>query len=67
MDGRIVIFALLVVIVILEVLRSIERKELCDRLMCRDLADYKRWGATETDVTRKTAHEKAIEKWRSGQ
>ena len=67
MNSAVVIYALIAGIVAQSVLHIIERRSLYNRLMSRDLAEYKRVtnGDAESEP-RKTAHDKAIEKWRKG-
>jgi hypothetical protein len=60
-------YILIGVVVAQQIVHAIERRDLYNRLMCRDLTDYKRNTGGEADKeTRSTAHEKAIDKWRKG-
>jgi hypothetical protein len=68
MGSGLIISILAVIIAIQLILHFFERKDLYNRLMSRDLTDYKRVVSVGADKDpRKTAHEKAIDKWRSGQ
>jgi hypothetical protein len=55
------------IIALQQILHWLERRDLYNRLMSRDLTEYKRaaGGGTGTEA-RRTAHEKAIDKWRNG-
>lgn len=53
---------LCVVIAVQAVLHYVERKDLYNRIMCRDFAEYQRGKPPDAQV--RTAHERALEKWR---
>ena len=54
--------AMLIIILALIVFQHFERRDLYNRIMCRDYAEYRRGKPPDTPV--KTAHERALEKWR---
>ncbi len=61
----IVIFCLVIVIAALETLHFIERRDLYDRLMSRDLNEYRRAKAKGGDeAPRVSGHTKTIREWR---
>ena len=64
--SSIVIIGLLALMAVISVLHHFERRDLYNRLMSRDLSDYRRVASGDTDEHRETAHQKAIKKWRSG-
>lgn len=56
--------ALLVVILALICVQHFERKDLYDRLMCKDFAEYQRKKPPDKQPSVMTAHERALKKWR---
>lgn len=62
----ITLICLAAVIAVLEILHFIERRDLCDRLMSRDLSEYKRERSPSApEPPRESAHRRAINQWRS--
>ncbi len=54
--------AMLIVVLALIGFQHFERKDLYNRIMCRDFAEYQRGKPPDAQV--RTAHERALEKWR---
>jgi len=59
-----VIYALLILILAQEIIHRAERKDLYNRIMCRDIDDYKHLGEPKADKA-PSAHDRALKKWRS--
>lgn len=60
------VYSLCGVIALLVVIHYLERKDLYNRLMSKDLSEYKHFSSKYEEKTRETAHEKAIKAWRNG-
>ena len=58
-----VIYALLILILAQEIIHRAERKDLYNRIMCRDIDDYKQLGEPKASKA-PTAHDRALKKWR---
>lgn len=54
------------IIALLVIMHYFERKDLYNRLMSKNLSEYKRFSHYSVPESRETAHEKAIKKWRNG-
>lgn len=57
------VFALIAVIVVQSFLHFIERRDMYNRLMSRDLTEYKKGGA-KPPIHIPSAHERVLKKWR---
>jgi hypothetical protein len=57
-----VIYALLFIIAVQELLHRAERKDLYNRLMCRDINDYRRG---TPPYPPENAHKRTLKKWRN--
>lgn len=55
------LYALCGVIVIQSVIHHIERKDLYNRIMCKNITEYK----GDYERSQKSAHQSAIERWRN--
>ena len=58
--------ALLLLLIFREVLHFFERRDLYNRIMSGSLKEYKAATSPERAVHVKSAHRRAIEKWRDG-
>ena len=50
----------------IEIIHYRERRDLYNRLMCRNAEEYKRVTDKTPEKPRESAHEKAIRQWREG-
>lgn len=57
-----VIFGLIIIIFTQTLLHRIERKDLYDRIMCKDINDYKNIGSPMRKSM--SGHERVLKKWR---
>lgn len=60
------VYLLCGVVVLQAVMHYLERKDLYNRLMSKDLSEYKHFSGGYEEKPRETAHEKAIKAWRNG-
>lgn len=56
------IYLLCAVIVVLEALHFIERRDLYSRIMCRDIAEYKNRSHSPKHID--SVHKQALKRWR---
>lgn len=56
------IFGLITIIFVQAISHRLERKDLYDRIMCRDMSEYK--NKDKPKESPKSAHKRVIERWR---
>ena len=56
------VYILAAVIVVLEIFHGIERRDLYNRIMCRDIGEYQ--SRTKPRERIMTAHERTLKRWR---
>ena len=63
-----IIIVLIVYILIRELMHKSERKDLYNRIMCRDLSDYNRAADISKGKAKSaiSAHKKVLEEWKNG-
>jgi len=58
-----IIYALIGVVLVQEILHRVERRDLYNRIMCKDINEYKRISDKPAEPV-KSAHQRTIDKWR---